>query len=460
LKSGQHLLLLINDILDLSRIETGRIAFELSAMNAASAVDECVGLIASLAEKSDLTIINHLKSNPPPPIMADAIRLKQALLNLLSNAVKFNAPGGRVEVSARSLNAEFVRISISDTGIGIPEEKATVLFEPFGRLDAERRGIEGTGIGLTITKELVERMKGTIGYSSTPGQGSTFWLDIPTAGPGISKDRAAAAGLDLGADQDNARETVILYIEDDLSNRQLFTEVVSHLPGTKLLSAHSAEEGIQIANDVRPDVIVMDINLPGMSGLEAARILREDANTRAIPVIALSAAAMPGDIEKGERAGLYPFGYAHAGHLRARSADHRRQGKPRSAGDHRHCSRRHPDGGARHEGRRLRLHRKADQQSDPSRHSEQSARRKRQAGIGNVATGGHPDAARSSDAARKRRPFDDRQGQAEQADRLRSRHHATHRGGAPGTGDGKIQAKTVADLLRTVMSLEAFSGKP
>ena len=310
LKSGQHLLILINDILDLSRVETGQVAFNVSSMDAASAVEECVGLIAALAEKSDLEIINHLKTNPPPLILADAIRLKQALLNLLSNAVKFNAPGGRVEVSARPLNAEFVRISISDTGIGIPEEKAAELFEPFGRLDAERRGIEGTGIGLTITKQLVERMKGSIGYSSKPGKGSTFWIDIPTAVPGISVGRAAAAavsGLDLDADQDGGRQTIILYIEDDLSNRQLFKEVVGHLPGTKLLSAHSAEEGIQIARHIQPNIIVMDINLPRMSGLEAVRILREDANTRPIPVIALSAAAMPGDIEKGERAGFFRY---------------------------------------------------------------------------------------------------------------------------------------------------------
>lgn len=309
LKSGQHLLVLINDILDLSRIETGQVAFEVSPMDAASAVDECVGLIAALAEKSDLKIVNNLKSNPPPPILADAIRLKQALLNLLSNAVKFNVPGGRVDVSARSLSAEFVRISISDTGIGIPEEKAAELFEPFGRLDAELHGIEGTGIGLTITKELVERMKGTIGYSSKPGKGSTFWLDIPTAVPGVSEGQAAAGtgGQDLNALQDGARRTVILYIEDDLSNRQLFEEVVSHLPGTKLVSAHSAEEGIQIAHDIQLNIIVMDINLPGMSGLEAVRVLREDDITRPIPVIALSAAAMSGDVEKGERAGFFRY---------------------------------------------------------------------------------------------------------------------------------------------------------
>ena len=309
LKSGQHLLLLINDILDLSRIETGQVAFEVSAMDAASAVEECVGLITGLAEKSDLEIVNHLKSNPPPPVLADAIRLKQALLNLLSNALKFNAPGGRVDVSARPLNAKFVRISISDTGIGIPEEKAAELFEPFGRLDAERRGIEGTGIGLTITKQLVERMNGTIGYSSKPGKGSTFWLDIPTAAPGVSEGRAAAGGggQDLDAVETDARRTVILYIEDDLSNRQLFKEVIGHLPGAKLLSAHSAEEDIQIASHTRPDIIVMDINLPGISGLEAVRILREDANTKRIPVIALSAAAMPGDIEKGERAGFFRY---------------------------------------------------------------------------------------------------------------------------------------------------------
>ena len=307
LKSGQHLLMLINDILDLSRIETGQVAFEVTAMDAASAVDECVGLIAALAEKSDLKIINHLKSNPPPPILADGIRLKQALLNLLSNAIKFNAPGGRVDVSARPLNAEFVRISISDTGIGIPEEKAVELFEPFGRLDAEQRGIEGTGIGLTITKELVERMKGTIGYSSKPGKGSTFWLDIPTAASGLSEGHAAAAGLDLDSDEDGARRTVILYIEDDISNLQLFKEVVGHMPGTELFSAHSAEAGIQIARNIQPNIIVMDINLPGISGLEAVRILREDAKTRSIPVIALSAAAMPEDIKRGERAGFYRY---------------------------------------------------------------------------------------------------------------------------------------------------------
>jgi PAS domain S-box-containing protein len=308
LKSGQHLLFLINDILDLSKIETGRVAFELRTMEAASAVGECIGLIAALAEKNRLTVINGLKDEPPPPILADGIRLKQALLNLLSNAIKFNRPGGRVEVSARPLSPDFIRISIADTGIGIPEEKAAELFEPFGRLDAEQRGIEGTGIGLTITRQLVERMNGSVGYASTPGQGSTFWIDIPAAVPGHVRQDAATKGagaLDLEPGQDGASDIVILYIEDDLSNRQLLKEVVGHLPGKKLVSAHSAEDGIEIARQTRPGVIVMDINLPGMSGLEAVNTLHEDPKTSSIPVIALSAAAMSGDIERGERAEFF-----------------------------------------------------------------------------------------------------------------------------------------------------------
>ncbi|MAF50174.1 MAG: PAS domain S-box protein [Rhodospirillales bacterium] len=310
LKSGQHLLLLINDILDLSKVETGQVAFKPGEVLGESAVEECLGLVAALAEKNGIIVTNRLRDRPPPPLFADPIRLKQALLNLLSNAIKFNRPHGRVEVSAMPLSSGYIRISVIDTGIGIPEDKAAELFEPFSRLDAGQRGIEGTGIGLTITKQLVERMNGSVGFSSRPGKGSTFWIDIPAAEPGLSEQGSAdeyAGKLDLEPDHGDGGNIIILYIEDDDSNMQLMKEVIGHLPDKKLVSAHSAEDGIEIARQTQPDVIVMDVNLPGMSGFDAVRLLREDRRTSAIPVIALSAAAMASDLKKGEQAGFFSY---------------------------------------------------------------------------------------------------------------------------------------------------------
>ncbi|NQV54249.1 MAG: PAS domain S-box protein [Rhodospirillales bacterium] len=312
LKSGGHLLELINDILDLSKIESGKVGLSVAKIIPKELLGECLALVTSLAERNQVELIDNIDDDAAA-IYADPVRVTQVLLNLLSNAIKFNHSGGTVEIGCSALKSGYTRMSIQDTGIGIPEERAAELFEPFNRLGADRSGIEGTGIGLTITKQLIERMDGNIGYSSTPGKGTTFWIDLPAVAPRAmsrnvepSAPEAAAPNIEAVSQEIGALRQV-LYIEDDASNLQLMEELMGHRSGLKLISAQSAEAGIEIAETMHPDVIIMDINLPGMNGLDALKVLKEKKSTRSIPVIALSAAAMAVDIEKGEQAGFYKY---------------------------------------------------------------------------------------------------------------------------------------------------------
>ncbi len=310
LKSGQHLLNLINDILDLSRIEAGRIDLELKHVPIDRTVRECVSLMTTLGERNNITIVDKTIGKKPMVTLCDEVRLKQALLNLISNAIKFNRNGGNVTIDWEERPDGAIRISIEDTGDGIPQERWGELFEPFSRLDATQRGIEGTGIGLAISKQLIERMGGHIGFDSEVGRGSTFWIELPQAptdddfendGDPIAESTEPAFRLAYD------RPSTLLYIEDDTSNLQLVDEVISHIPTLRLLSAPDAESGLEIARSEMPDVIVMDINLPGMNGFEALSRLKKDPQTQAIPVIALSAAAMAKDIQKGLAAGFFSY---------------------------------------------------------------------------------------------------------------------------------------------------------
>ena len=237
---------------------------------------------------------------------ADQTRLKQVLINLISNAIKYNQPGGTVVVDCTPSTPERTRISVRDTGAGLTPEELTQLFQPFNRLGQESSAEEGTGIGLVMSKRVVELMGGVIGVESTVGVGSVFWFELSTvAAPQLAVDRAEPTTVAQVQVQYGAPLRTLLYVEDNPANLKLVEQLIARRPDLRLLSAMNGNLGIELARQNQPEVILMDINLPGMSGIEALKILHEDPATAHIPVIAISANAMPRDIEKGLQAGFF-----------------------------------------------------------------------------------------------------------------------------------------------------------
>jgi len=239
---------------------------------------------------------------------ADRTRVKQVLINLLSNAIKYNRSGGAVEVTCSASRDKRIRISVHDTGEGLTPDKLAQLFQSFNRLGQEGSSEQGTGIGLVMSKRLVELMGGEIGVESTVGEGSMFWFELNLA----TESRPAAEAVEALAPhhthvQLGTEPRTLLYIEDNLANMQLVEQLIARRPDIHLLSAGDAILGITLARTRLPDVILMDINLPGMSGIEALKILREDSLTAHIPVLAISANAMPDDIKKGMETGFFRY---------------------------------------------------------------------------------------------------------------------------------------------------------
>jgi CheY-like chemotaxis protein/two-component sensor histidine kinase len=301
LRAGWHLLELINEVLDLAKVESGKIDLSIENVDPLEVLRECVDLIGGVAAGSGIQVTLDIASDRVHMVRADPTRLKQALLNLISNAIKYNRENGLVTISARYTSDEKLRLCVTDTGVGLSEQQLQRLFQPFNRLGAERSGIEGTGIGLVITRQLVELMGGSIGVESEPGQGSTFWIEL-----GAVDERA-------GLSESSVSETpelhgiamrTVLYVEDNPANLRLVAQVLGRLPNIKLLSAHTGELGLDLARSSSPDLIILDINLPGMDGFEIRARLRLHEQTKHIPVIALSANAMPRDIERGLEAGF------------------------------------------------------------------------------------------------------------------------------------------------------------
>jgi signal transduction histidine kinase/CheY-like chemotaxis protein len=306
-KSGRHLLTLINEILDLAKVESGTVTLSMEPVALRDALVECRAMVEPIAAARGVHVL--FPDACDAVVLADRTRLKQVLLNLLSNAIKYNRDAGAVVVACEATAPERLRLSVRDTGMGLSPDQVESLFQPFNRLGQESGGQEGTGIGLVVTKRLVELMGGEIGVSSSPGVGSVFWIDLDTTAP-------LASPVAEGVPPALAREHVagapgephlLLYVEDNPANLKLVEEIVRFRPDLRLLAAPDGQLGLSLARAHLPEIILMDLNLPGMSGMDVLKELRDDPRTAAIPVIALTANAMPRDIERGLAAGFFRY---------------------------------------------------------------------------------------------------------------------------------------------------------
>ncbi|MBE0596902.1 MAG: response regulator [Desulfuromonadales bacterium] len=307
LKGGWYLLDLINEILDLALIESGKLSMSLEPVSLAEVMLECEVMIEPQAKKHGIRVV-FAPVETSWFIKVDRTRVKQVLINLLSNAIKYNNVGGTVTVESVLLPADIIRINVRDTGAGLDPAQLAQLFQPFNRLGQEAN-IEGTGIGLVVCKRLVELMGGGIGAESRVGEGSVFWFELNRTDEHPHSGTAAVAPVAAGSAQGKSDVQVhtLLYVEDNPANLMLVEDIIARRPDIRFLSAKDAIRGIEIAHACLPDVILMDINLPGISGLEALKILVEDPATAHIPVVALSANAIPRDIEKGLEAGFFRY---------------------------------------------------------------------------------------------------------------------------------------------------------
>jgi PAS domain S-box-containing protein len=306
LKAGHHLLGLINEVLDLAKVESGQIDLSVEPVELGPLVDECLSLVSTLAGKREIRI--EQADFGGAVVRADRTRLKQALLNLLSNAIKYNRDGGRVRLELQRQGAERLRILVKDTGQGVAAQRLAELFQPFNRLGAENSQIEGTGIGLTITRRIVEMMGGTVGVESEVGVGSCFWIELTVdALREVERDKTQAqaqAGVAKVERAHDGKQHTVLYIEDNPSNIRLVAQILARRAHIRLITAHTPELGLEMAAAQRPALILLDINMPGMDGYQVLKVLKASAQLGQVPVVAVTANAMPRDIERGMKAGF------------------------------------------------------------------------------------------------------------------------------------------------------------
>jgi PAS domain S-box-containing protein len=309
LKGGWYLLRLINEILDLSMIEAGKVTMSQESMSINDVLQDCKGMIEPQATKRGIAM-GFPKHDEVFYVHGDRTRIKQVMINLLSNAIKYNGIGGTVTVQCAANGKDRVRVSVSDTGAGLPPDQLAQLFQPFNRLGQHDSGEEGTGIGLVVTKQLVELMGGQIGVDSVVGTGTVFWVEFAaSAPPALALENIDEDSLERrqALSQRAGDQPTMLYVEDNPANLALVEQLIARRGDLKLLTAIDAPLGIELARAYLPDVILMDINLPGISGYGALKHLREDPATAHIPVLALSANAMPRDVEKGLEAGFFRY---------------------------------------------------------------------------------------------------------------------------------------------------------
>ncbi len=306
LRAGWHLLTLINEILDLAKVESRQVPLIKEPVSLAEVIEECRGMVDQQAQQHDIRMIFPL-FEIPCFVLADRTRVKQVLTNLLSNAIKYNTSKGTVEVKCSECTPGRIRVSISDTGKGLHPEQLKQLFQPFNRLGQENGVEEGTGIGLVLSKQLVELMDGEIGMESTVGVGSVFWFELSSA----AETRVDTNKINMATAQPRqsrkAQLHTVLYIEDNSANLELVKQIIERLPDVELLTAVDGNSGIEIARKFLPDAILTDLNLPDISGLDVFKTLKSDPATAHIPVIAISAYAMQFEIESGLKEGFFRY---------------------------------------------------------------------------------------------------------------------------------------------------------
>ena len=308
--AGSHLLDLINEILDLARVESSSVMLSLEPVAIDDVLQECRTMIAPTAQRRHIRLLFPAQLHES--VVADRTRLRQVLLNLLSNAVKYNRDNGTVTVAVFAGTNESVRIAIHDTGAGLRPDQLAALFQPFNRLGQEAGKVEGTGIGLVVTKRLVELMGGAISVESTVGVGSVFSIELKSATPAQSPAALparseAAETLPRTVPAIGATAPLVLHVEDNPANLRLVREILELRGDVRQISAPDARIGIDLARAHLPQIILLDINLPGMSGLEALTVLQSDPSTARIPVIAITANAMAGDVSRGLASGFFRY---------------------------------------------------------------------------------------------------------------------------------------------------------
>jgi PAS domain S-box-containing protein len=309
LTAGWHLLKLINEILDLAVIESGPVSLSKESVSLAEVMSVCEGMMGPQALERGIRMI-FPRCDSSLYVQADMTRLKQVVINLLSNAIKYNRERGTVTVACAESGPQRIRISVRDTGAGLTPEKLAQLFQPFNRLGQESGAVAGTGIGLVVTKRLAELMGGSVGVESRPGAGSVFWCELNAASaPGLRMNETddGVGTLVRPAPQPRGPQRTLLYVEDNPANLELVSQLMERRPDIRLLTAVTGALGVAVAREALPLVILMDINLPGMSGVGALKILGGDPATAHIPVIALSANAMPRDVATGLELGFFRY---------------------------------------------------------------------------------------------------------------------------------------------------------
>lgn len=301
LRGGRHLLELIDQVLNLAKIESGKFTVSIEDVDVLPILDDAIQVTRAMTETKNITVECDLPAVTSLFVRVDKTRFQQVLLNLLSNAIKYNHDGGSLSLCCRAENG-VCRVEVRDSGSGIPEHLHDQVFTPFNRLGAEGSDTEGTGIGLTITRELIHLMSGEIGFTSSEGKGAVFWFELPlgseTEIEKFDLDADVGDSVVTASDDDvKLPKRTVLYVEDNLSNRALMEMILAKNNRISLITAEDGETGVEMARREKPDLILMDIHLPGISGVEAMRQIRNDKETAGIPIFALSANAMQQDID-------------------------------------------------------------------------------------------------------------------------------------------------------------------
>jgi PAS domain S-box-containing protein len=306
MRGGEHLLKLIDEVLDLSRIEAGGVTISAEPVGVRDLLDEVVNTLEPMATRASVQLATAAIPPALPAVKVDRTRLAQILMNFGSNAIKYNRPNGHVTFRVTRHDSS-VRIAVIDDGVGIPEQKRARIFEPFHRAGQEAGPIEGTGIGLAISKRLAELMKGTVGFTSETDRGSTFWVEVPVDVTAPQQAVVQQRNPSPVVAAPLAAKRKVVYIEDNPSNIAFMRELMDDIPAVDLITAPSAEIGIELVRAHQPAVVFMDINLPGMSGFDATQQLKAWPETRDIPVVALTAAALVKDTSRAREAGFYRY---------------------------------------------------------------------------------------------------------------------------------------------------------